>query len=538
MTLCTRRELLGQAAALALSGCVTSPQKKKPPGHGPEDGEPGAELVERSVDELQRDMSRGRRSARRITELYLRRIEALDPRLHALIEVNPEALATAERLDRERAAGRVRGPLHGVAVLLKDNIDTADRMTTTAGSLALEGSIPARDAALVRRLRGAGAILIGKANMSEWANFRSGRSTSGWSARGGQCRSPYALDRNPCGSSSGSAVAAAASMTAVAVGTETDGSIICPASASGVVGLKPTVGLVSRSGIIPISASQDTAGPMGRTVRDVAIVLGVMAGADPADPATRGARAHRDYTRFLTRGKLDGVRVGVARELTGFHAGTDAVFEAALAALRDLGAQLVDPAPELGAKKLGKLELELLLYEFKDGLNRYLGGLARGNPAPVRSLADVIRFNRRHARRELAHFGQDLLVKADRKGPLTEPAYLEARDTLRRLAREQGIDAALSARRLDLIVAPSGSPAWKTDPICGDHFLGGSSGMAAVAGYPNITVPAGQVRGLPVGISLFGAAWSEPTLLRVAHAFERATRHRRPPRFRRSVDAV
>jgi amidase len=493
------------------------------------------ELEEATIADLQSAMASGRFSARNIVEQYTDRIEDLDrkgPELRHIIEVNPDARSIAESLDAERKAGRVRGPLHGIPVLLKDNIDTADRMTTTAGSYALEGSIPLRDAFISQQLREAGAILLGKANMSEWANFRSTRSSSGWSARGGQARNPYVLDRNPCGSSSGSAGAVAANLTAVAVGTETDGSIVCPSAMVGIVGLKPTLGLVSRSGIIPIAHSQDTAGPMARTVRDAAILLNGLVGVDPRDRATSPSRAKgfTDYTQFLQVDGLRGARIGVAREkFFGYSTTADKVIEDAIEQLKRLGAVVVDPANIPTAGKFDDTEFEVLLYEFKADLNAYLASL--GPRAPVRTLKDIIDFNERNREKEMPYFGQEIMLMAQKKGPLSERKYRTALATNLRMSRAQGIDAVIEKHRLDALIAPTGSPAWPTDLINGDHYLGASSTPAAVAGYPNIQVPAGFVHGLPVGISFFGRAWSEPALFRFAYAFEQATKHRRPPQF-------
>jgi amidase len=493
------------------------------------------ELEEITIAELQAGMASGRYTGRRVVELYLERIAAMDrtgAALQAILETNPEALALAEALDRERAAKGPRGPLHGIPVLLKDNVDTADRMTTTAGSLALEGSIPARDSHLAERLRAAGAVLLAKTNMSEWANIRSTRSSSGWSARGGQCRNPFVLDRNPCGSSSGSAAAVSANFGAVAVGTETDGSIVCPASANGVVGIKPTVGLVSRAGIIPISRTQDTAGPLCRTVADAAALLGVLAGADPRDPATAAAAGHveTDYTRFLQKDGLQGARIGVARaKFFGYSDATDRLAEVALATLTREGAVLVDPADIPHAGEYDDAELEVLLYELKADLNAYLARLGAG--APVRSLADVIAFNERERKREMPYFAQELFVRAEAKGPLSGSDYRKALATCGRLSRKQGIDAVMDKHRLDALVAPTGNPAWPTDLVNGDHFTGSSSTPAAVAGYPSISVPMGFAWGLPVNLSFIGRGWSEPTLIRLAFAFEQATRHRKAPLF-------
>jgi amidase len=539
-----RRAFLSRAAVLgaAAAGGVPLPalvstragDPAPKPGAGSASAPP-FELEEVTVAELQAGMTSGRYTARGIAEQYLARIAAMDragPSLQSIIETNPDALALAEELDRERAAKGARGPLHGVPVLLKDNIDTADRMTTTAGSLALEGSIAPRDSQVAERLRAAGAVLLAKANMSEWANIRSSRSSSGWSGRGGQCRNPFVLDRNPCGSSSGSAAAVSANFGAVAVGTETDGSIVCPASANGVVGIKPTVGLVSRAGIIPISHTQDTAGPLCRSVADAAALLSALAGADPRDPATAAASGHveTDYTTFLDKGGLRGARIGVAREkFFGYSDATDRLAEAALGVLRREGAVVVDPADIPHAGTYDDAELEVLLFELKADLNAYLAEL--GPAARVRTLADVIAFNEQHRDREMPYFGQELFIQAEAKGPLTTPAYRKALDTCRRLSRASGIDAVMARHRLDAIVAPTGNPAWPTDLVNGDHFTGSSSTPAAVAGYPSVSVPMGFAWGLPVNLSFFGRAWSEPTLIRIAYAFEQITMHRKPPRF-------
>ena len=476
-------------------------------------------------------MASGELTARALAEAYLSRIERIDragPELRAVIEIAPDVLEVADALDAERRTSGPRGPLHGIPILVKDNIDTADAMRTTAGSLALLDARPARDAFVVRRLREAGAVLLGKTNLSEWANFRSTRSTSGWSARGGQCRNPYALDRNPCGSSSGSAVAVSADLCTVAVGTETDGSIVCPASANGVVGIKPTLGLVSRTGVVPIAHSQDTAGPLARTVADATTLLGALAGPDPLDPATARASSALDLVGGLDGGRLEGVRIGVARNMAGFHDRVDAVLEDALDALRDLGAELVDPADVPHATELEDPELEVLLFEFKTDLETYLASL--GGEAP-RTLAELIAFNEDHRDEEMPLFGQELFLRANDKGPLTDPTYVEALETCRRLSRAEGIDAVMDEHRLDALVAPSGGPAWVTDPVNGDHYVGGNTTPAAVAGYPSVCVPAGLAFGLPVGVSFIGRAWSDPMLIRIAHAFERATGHRRPPMF-------
>lgn len=500
---------------------------------------PSLPLEEADIASLQEQMRTSALTARGLTQAYLDRIQAFDrqgPTLRCILETNPDALDIAQKLDDERREKGPRGPLHGIPVLVKDNLDTADRMTTTAGSLALQGSIPARDSFVVRRLRDAGAVILGKANLSEWANIRSNKSTSGWSGRGGQCRNPYVLDRNPCGSSSGSGAAVSANLCALAIGTETDGSIVCPSSANGVVGIKPTLGLVSRAGIIPIAHSQDTAGPMCRTVRDAAILLGAIAGVDANDALTAEGRdrAKADYTGFLDPAGLRGARIGVHRKAFGFHRDVDRIMEEAMRVLQREGALIVDPADIPHVGEYDESELLVLLYELKADLNAYLASL--GPKAPVKSLADVIAFNEAHRAQEMPYFGQELFVMAQEKGPLTEKAYTEALEKNRRLSRAEGIDAVMDQHRLDAIVAPTGGPAWVTDCVNGDHFGGGSSTPAAVAGYPNISVPAGFSFGLPVGLSFMGRAWSEGVLIRLAYAFEQATKVRRPPRFRETAD--
>lgn len=501
------------------------------------------ELEEITIAELQDGMKSGRFTARSLVEKYRARIDEVDkpagdgrgPALNAIIELNPDALPIAEALDQERKAKGPRGPLHGIPVLIKDNIDTADRMMTTAGSLALIGSKPPKDSFVAQRLRAAGAVILGKTNLSEWANIRSSHSTSGWSGRGGLTKNPYALDRNPCGSSSGTGAGISANLAAVGIGTETDGSIVCPSSSNGLAGIKPTVGLVSRSGIIPISHSQDGAGPMCRTVRDAAILLGALTGVDPEDAATAASagKSQTDYTQYLDRAGLKGARIGVARKYFGFSDAVDALMEQSLDVMKREGATLVDPADIATFGKFDDSEQVVLMYELKADLNAYLARLGPG--APVRTLQDIIAFNERNRQKEMPYFGQDLFVKAQAKGPLTEKEYVDALAKNHQLARTEGIDALMDQHHLDAIVAPTGGPAWLTDLITGDHFGGGSSNAAAVAGYPNINVTAGFVSGLPVGVSFFGRAWSEPILIKLAYSFEQATKARQAPKFLASV---
>ena len=493
------------------------------------------ELEEITVAQLQDSMRTGARTSRSICAAYLARIAELDPKLHAVLETNPDALTAADRLDAERKAGHVRGPLHGIPVLVKDNIATVDRMMTTAGSLALVGVPAPRDAALVARLRAAGAVIIGKTNLSEWANIRSSHSISGWSGRGGQCRNPYALDRNPCGSSSGTGAAIAASFAAVGVGTETDGSIVCPSGANSLVGLKPTVGLVSRSGVIPIAHSQDTPGPMCRTVTDATILLGALAGADPTDPATATApSAVPDYTKALDPNGLKGARIGVVRAAFGSPEG-DRLVNAALDVLKAQGAVLVDPVEIPHMRDYGDQEFTVLLYELKADLNAYLAGL--GAASRVKTLADVIAFNDAHKDTEMPYFGQESFIQAQEKGPLTDDAYVEALAHCRRLSRAEGADVAFAKDKLDALVAPTGGPAWLIDLVNGDCSTGGgNSSIAAVAGYPTITVPVGYSFGLPVGMSFIGRPWTEATLIKLAYAYEQAARPRRAPRFLPTAD--
>ena len=501
------------------------------------------DLEEATIADLQRRMETGQDTARSIAEKYLARIDAIDrrgPSLKSVLEINPDALAIADRLDAERRGKGPRGPLHGIPVLIKDNIATADGMMTTAGSLALVGARPPKDAFIVQRLRRAGALILGKTNLSEWANFRSVQSTSGWSGRGGQTRNPYALDRNPSGSSSGSAVAVAANLTVVAIGTETDGSIVSPANVNSIVGIKPTVGLLSRAGIVPIAHSQDTPGPMARTVADAVVLLDGMVGVDPDDPVTRNStrRGRGDYSSLLDAKGLSGARIGVVRNrLFGNSAGADHLTGAAITDMKVRGATIVDPAniPTLGM--FDGSEFEVLLYEFKADLDKYLSWL--GAASPVHSLKDVIAFNEANRDRELLYFGQEIMTMAEQKGPLSSAEYVAALATNRRLAGALGIDAVMSKHQLDVLVAPTGGPAWLTDLVHGDRGTAtapGPSTVAAVAGYPHITVPAGYVGGLPVGISFFGRAWSEPTLIKLAYAYEQATKHRRQPTFAPTAD--
>jgi amidase len=497
------------------------------------------DLEEITVAELQEGLQSGKYTARSLAEMYLARIEAVDkqgPGLKAVLEINPDALAIADELDKERKNKGVRGrPLHGIPVLIKDNIDTADKMATTAGSLALVGSKPPKDSFVVKRLREAGMVLLGKTNLSEWANFRGSRSISGWSGRGGQTKNPYALDRNPCGSSAGSAVAVAANLCAVAVGTETNGSIVSPSSCNGIVGVKPTVGLVSRSGIIPIAHSQDTAGPMTRTVRDAAFLLSALAGVDAEDKATADAEGKlaADYTKFLDLKALKGATIGVARNFFGFHDAVDFVMNKALDALKNEGTTLVD-VDLAGVSRLGNATTTVLLYEFKADLTEYLARL--GPKAPVKSLKEIIAFNEENRKKEMPYFGQELFVRAEALGPLTSKEYLDALERCQKATRTDGIDAVMDKNKLDAIIAPTMGPSGLTDPLFGDRFMGGSSTAAAVAGYPSITVPAGFVFGLPVGLSFFGRPWSEGKLLGLAYAFEQATKARKAPQFLPTAD--
>jgi len=483
---------------------------------------------------LQSMMTAGELTARHLVELYLERIEAVDkngPKVNSVIETNPDAIAIASSLDQERRIGKTHGPLHGIPILIKDNIDTHDLMQTTSGSLALEGHHAPSNAFIVKKLRSAGAVILGKANLSEWANFRGKHSVSGWSSRGGLTRNPYVLDRSACGSSSGSAVAVAANLCAAAIGTETDGSIICPSQTNGIVGIKPTLGLWSRSGIIPIAHSQDTAGPMARTVADAAILLGALTGIDKQDSATKPSKetAFKDYTQFLDENGLKGARIGVARKMTGTNKRIIKIFESCLDTMKRVGAVIVDPVNVSDPNKYRKTEIEVLYHEFKADLNKYLATAK----APVRTLAEIIRFNEKNKDRVMPYFGQEHMEAAQKKGPLGEKKYRDALAKNHRLTRKEGIDKTMQAHKLDAIVAPSGGPAWVIDLINGDTIGWEieSASSAAVAGYPHITVPAGYIFGLPVGISFFAKAWQEPILIKLAYAFEQATRIRKPPEF-------
>jgi amidase len=521
-------------AAGGSGACASSPEGSSP------NVQP-FELDEITIAELQDRMKSGKWTARSLVEKYTARIEEVDKAnggagvgLHSVIEMNPDAASIADELDKERKEKGARGPLHGVPVLIKDNIATADGMMTTAGSLALVGAKAPKDSFVAVRLRAAGAVILGKTNLSEWANIRSSHSTSGWSGRGGLTRNPYALDRNPCGSSSGTGAGISANLAAVGIGSETDGSIVCPSSSNGLAGIKPTVGLISRAGIIPISHSQDSAGPMCRTVRDAAILLGALTGVDPDDGATSASagKSQTDYAQYCDPNGLKGARIGVARKYFGFNEAVDALMEQSLDVMKKQGATLVDPGDIETFGKFDDTELLVLLYELKADLNAYLARL--GN-SPVHTLKELIDFNERNRKKEMPWFGQDLFVKAEAKGPLTEKEYVDALAKNHQLARTEGIDALMDKNKLDAIVAPTGSPAWLTDLINGDHVGGGSSNAAAVAGYPNINVTAGLIDGLPVGISFFGRAWSEPTLIKIAYSFEQATKARQGPKFLKTI---
>jgi len=532
----SRRQFLESTALGAAAVAVSSrPAAASPVSRLPSPGfsVPPFELEEATIADLQAGMKSGKYTSVRLCQLYLARIQAMDktgPNLHAVIETNPDALSVAAQLDAERKAGKLRGPLHGIPVLIKDNIATGDKMLTTAGSMALATGPAPRDAFIAKKLRDAGAVILGKTNLSEWANFRSTHSVSGWSGRGGQCRNPYATDRNPCGSSSGTGSAISANFATVGIGTETDGSIVCPSGANSLVGLKPTLGLVSRAGIIPIAHSQDTAGPMCRTVSDAAILLGAIAGVDPADPATaQQPNSPSDYTTSLDPNGLKGARIGVARGAFGNPEG-DRLNNAAIAVLKAQGATIVDPVEIPHLKDYGDQEYTVLLYEFKNDLNAYLAGL--GAASPMKTHADLIAYNEAHKDTELTYFGQEIFTQAQEKGPLTDDAYVEALAHCRRMSRAEGVDLAFAKDKLDAIVAPTGGPAWLIDLVNGDcSGAGGNSSMAAVAGYPTITVPVGYSYGLPVGMSFIGKPWTEATLIKFAYAYEQAAKARKPPQF-------
>ncbi len=515
-----RRDFLKATVAAAIAPQL---EKGRPPQTKP------FELDEKTIADLRKSIDDGRETAVSLTEKYLARIEEIDqngPKINSVIELNPDALDIAQSLDRQR---RARGPMFGIPVLIKDNIETGDKMQTTAGSLLLEGNRAKKDAFIVNRLRLAGAVIIGKTNLSEWANFRSTRSTSGWSGRGGLTKNPYALDRNTSGSSSGSGAATAANLCCVSIGTETDGSIVSPATTNGLVGIKPTLGLVSRSGIIPLAHSQDTAGPMCRTVRDATMLLDAIAGKDASDPAAKNFKGSDNYVQYLNPNGLRGRRIGVGRQFFGFNDQVDAVMTEAIRAMKDAGAVIIDPVDMATKGDYGDTEMEVLLYEFKADINKYLAGL--GPNFRYRSLKDLIAGNVRMKDREMPFFNQELFEMAQEKGPLTEKKYRDALAANHRLSQREGIDAAMDKHRVDAIIAPTGGPAWTTDLINGDHYAGDSSTPPAVSGYPAITVPAGFVRGLPVGITFFGRAWSEPVLIKFAYAFEQATKVRKAPRF-------
>lgn len=495
------------------------------------------ELEEWTVAQLQEAMESGRYTSRQICELYLNRIKEKDQSeggLNSVIEVNPDALSIADGLDAERAEGKVRGPLHGIPIMIKDNIDTGDKMQTTAGSLALVGSPAPKDAPIVAQLREAGAVLLGKTNLSEWANFRSTRSSSGWSGRGRQTRNPWAMDRNPCGSSAGSGAAASGNMCAITIGTETNGSIVCPSSANGIVGIKPTVGLWSRSGIIPISETQDTAGPMCRTVADAATLLGALTATDSADKATQqaGRKVEADYTQFLDAEGLSGKRIGILEGAFGYHEAVDKIMDSVVATLEAKGATVVNDVDVVGDGEYGRSGFDVLLYEFKDGLNKYL---ANRPDASVKTLADVIQFNEDNADNEMPYFQQEILEMSEEKGDLSEQEYKDALKTVLDVSRN-GIDNAMEKDNLDAIIGVTGGPAWPIDLINGDHFGTGSSSPAARSGYPNITVPAGFVHGMPVGISIFGQAFTESKLISIAYSFEQATKVRKAPKLLKTLE--
>ncbi len=488
------------------------------------------DLNEITIGELQQKMEAGALTSAQICQKYLDRIKEVDTVLKSVIELNPDALEIAKQLDEERKGGKVRGPLHGIPVMIKDNINTGDKMQTTAGSLALEGNVVEKDAFIVKKLREAGAVLLGKTNLSEWANFRSDNSSSGWSGRGGQVRNPYCLDRSPCGSSSGTGTAVAANLCARGIGTETIGSIVCPSGINGIVGIKPTLGMWSRSGIIPIAHSQDTAGPMARSVMDAAILLGALAEFDANDAETQIGKGEifNDYTQFLDVNGLKGMRIGIASQMIGFDARVDELFKQAVQVMKENGAEIIEKAEFETNRKWGSPSYQVLLYEFKADLNKYL----QEHPsAPVKSMEQIIEFNKNNADKEMPWFAQEIFLQAQEKGDLTSEEYLTALKDSKRFAGKEGIDKLMEEHNLDAIIAQTNGPSWTIDWVNGDHFSGGSSSPAAISGYPNATVPMGFVHGLPIGISFFGKAWSEPKLLKIAYAFEQATNHRKSPGF-------
>jgi amidase len=522
--------LSGSVLALAgVAACTQQPVQIAKPDLAAFD------LNEITIDTLQQKMTSGELSSVEICQKYLERIKLVDPVLKSVIELNPDSLEIARQLDEERKSGKIRGPLHGIPILFKDNIDTGDKMQTTAGSLALEGNIAPKDAFIVKKLRDAGAVVLGKTNLSEWANFRSTSSSSGWSGRGGQVRNPFCLDRSPCGSSSGTGAAVSANLCAIGIGTETDGSIVCPSGVNGVVGIKPTLGMWSRQGVIPIAHSQDTAGPMARTLKDAAILLGALAEFDPADAKTliEKGEIFSDYTQFLDENGLTGMRIGIAREMIGFNAKVDALFKQAVEALKSKGAEIIEEVKFENLRKWDDPSYQVLLYEFKADLNKYL----QEHPsAPLKTMEEIIEFNKKNADREMPWFDQEIFEQSQAKGDLTTEEYLKALEDSKRFAGKGGIDAVIEKHNLDAIVAQTNGPAWTIDWVNGDHFSGGSSSPAAISGYPNITVPMGYVKGLPVGISFFGKAWSEPKLLKIAYAFEQATKHRKAPGFLETLE--
>jgi len=523
---CSRYLMFLFTGIMILTGCQTPSDKTK------SNDADNSWLEEMTVRQLQQGYKDGKFTITDVVSAYIDRIIEIDkngPGLNSIIEINPDALQIAEELDREIASGKIRGPMHGIPVVLKDNIDTHDKMPNTAGATVLRYSFPENDSRVAEKLREAGAVIIAKSNLSEWANFRSSNSSSGWSGIGGQTKNPYVLDRNPCGSSSGSGVAVSANLCMVAIGTETDGSIVCPSNNNGVVGIKPTVGLISRTGIIPISYSQDTPGPMARTVEDAAICLGVLTGIDMEDAKTQGSegKSLNDYSGFLKKDGLKGKRIGVIKNSGGFSDKVDSLMKRAIADMTSQGAEIIEvEAPS--RREYNAPSYQVLLYEFKDGLNKYFARL--GDKAPVKNLGELIEFNKKDTI-ELKYFDQKILIEAEQKGDLNSKEYVEALNKILKVTREEGIDKLVNTNNLDALIAPTGSPAWKTDLILGDHYVGGNSSLAAIAGYPAISVPLGFISGLPVGITFFGKAWSEPILIEIAYSYEQATMHRKTPRY-------